>query len=259
MVCFLSFALTYMATIQASSRSEISSNTNLSPLHSVMAGLSPSYSLSAIGRKSGSGPEWSIGRMLPPPTTQQQQQQQTTVSSCADANFSRVYPPALETHQLPQLRTESDSHSLNKHHPNKKRRLSGTILTRSQCHPLGFADSPEPRGHSHRSGHEPLPRPELTTTDSQIKLLSDPVNHGVTHSPPFGRQDWPQHAYAPLNRQENQCCRRSCQGSQCSTIRKIARELLTEIDARFTESATAIDPHAHRIREVSRILVIHMH
>lgn len=233
-----------MATIQASARSggEIPSNTHLSPLHSVTTGLSPSYSQSAVGRKSGPGSEWSISRMLPPPP------QQTTVSStCADVNFSRIYPPALETHQLSQLRTESE------HHPNKRRRLSGTILARSQCHPLGFADSPEPSGHSDRSGHESSPRPDLTTTDSLTKLLSDPANHAATHSPHFGRRDWPQRAHVTFTGRENQCCRRECQGPQCSTIRKVARELLMEIDTRFPESATAIDPHAHRIREVSLI------
>ena len=187
--------------------------------------------------------------MLPPPP------QQTT----DDANFSRVYPPAPETHQLSQLRTESDSPSLNKHHPNKRRRLSATIPGPSQCHPLGFADSPEPHRHSERSGLEASARPDLTTTDSLIKLLSDPANNVATHSPHFGRQDWPQHAYPPITRRENQCCRRACQGPQCTTIRKITRELLTEIDARFSaESVTAVEPHAHRVREVSRILLAHI-
>src|SRR5690348_7093363 len=116
-----------MAAIQAgtpSGEKEISSShAHLSPLHSIPAGLSPSHS--AIGRKSGTDPKWCIGRMLPPPP------QQIT----DDANFSRVYPPAPETHQLSQLRTESDLPSLNKHHPNKKRRLSATIPGPSQCHP----------------------------------------------------------------------------------------------------------------------------
>ena len=251
-----------MAAIQASAPSgeEISSHARLSPLHSITAGLSPSHS--AIGRRSGTGPEWCISRMLPPPPPPPPQQT-TASSTCADANFSRVYPPAPETHQLSQLRTEGDSRSLNKHQQNKRRRLSGTIPAPSQCRPLGFADSPEPHRHSERAGHEPSPRPDLTTTDSLIKLLSDPANHGATHShspsPHFGRQDWPQHAYPPIIRRENQCCRKACQGPQCSTLRKIARELLTEIDARFSDSVTAVDPHAHRIREVSRVLLARMH
>lgn len=240
-----------MAAIQASAPSgeEISSSSShahLSPLRSITAGgLSPS-------RKSGTGPEWCIGRMLPPPP-----QQTTASSTCADANFSSAYPPAPETHQLSQLRTESDLRSLNKqHHPNKRRRLSGgTIPAPSQCHPLGFADSPEPHRHSERSGLEAPARPDLTTSDSLIKLLSDPANNVSTHSPHFGRQDWPQHAYPPISRRESQCCRRACQGPQCATIRRIARELLTEIDARFSESVTAVDPHGLRVREVSRILV----
>jgi hypothetical protein len=234
-----------MATIQQSAPSgeEISSNAHFSPLHSVPANLSPSYPHSAIGRN----PQWSVARMLPP------LQQSTVPSTRADANFSRIYPPALETHQLSQLRTERDSHSVNKHHPNKRRCLSGTILAPSQCHSLGFADSPEPRGHSDRSGHEASPRPDLTTTDPLIKVLSDRANHVSTHSPHFGRQDWPQHAHAPFTGRENRCCRRGCQGPQCSTIRKIARELLTEIDTRFPESSTALDPHAHRTSEVSQI------
>ena len=227
------------ATIQPSAPSgeEISPSAHHSPLHSVPAG---SYAHSAIGLKSGSDQEWSIARVLPP-------LQQSTVSSTrAGANFSTVYPSVLETHQLSQLRTENDSHSLNNHHPNKKRRLSGVILARSQCHPLGFADSPEPRGHSDRSGHEVSPHSDLRTTDPPIKLLSHSANRVATHSPHVGRQDWPQHAYAPLAGRENRCCRSECQGPQCSTIRKIARELLVEIDTRFPEGSTA-----HPIREVS--------
>ena len=241
-----------MATIQptAPSGEEVSSIAHLSPLHSVPAALSSSYPHSTIGRESESDPPWSVARMLPP-------LQQSTVSSTrADASFSRVYPPALETHQLSQLRTKSDSHSVNKHHPNKRRRLSGTIPAQAQCHSLGFADSPEPRGHSDRPGHEASPRPDLTTTDPLIKLLSDRANHVSTHSPHLGRQDWPQQAHAPFTGHESRCCRRGCQGPQCSTIRKIARELLTEIDARFPESSAAPDPHAHRIREVSHILLV---
>jgi len=234
-----------MATIQASAQSgeEISSNARLSPRHSVTAGL---YSHSAIGSESGPGSQWSISRMLPPI------QQSTLSSTYADASFSRVYPPALETHQLSQLQAESDSRSLKEHHPNKKRRLSGTIPSRPQTHPLGFADSPQPRSHSDRSGHLPSPRPDLTPSDPLVRLLSDPTNHLSKHSPHSGRPDWPQHAYSHLTGREDQCCPIGCQGPKCSIVRRIARELFMEIDARFPESSTTPDPDARRIREVSR-------
>lgn len=123
----------------------LSSSEHISRRHSSTS-FAPSFSQTSIGSESDTGTQWAVGRTLPPLL------QSTRSPPRADTTSSRVYLPPLDTHQYPQVQPEGESFTLTQHYPNKRRRLSGTLPPQSHPHPLGFADSPGPRGQSDPSG-----------------------------------------------------------------------------------------------------------